>query len=214
MFLSRGVLVGAWCWVVAAPLFVVANVVVGAGWAEPGFDWAFHNVSDLGNVGCGVWDVSRPRYVCSPGHDVMNAAFVVTAVLLVVGLFLVRRLGAVGRGAWWLMASGAVGLGLAGLFPADVDENWHVFGAVLVFVAGNAGLVLAGWGVGGWRGWVTSVSGVVALVAAVLFLRQVGLGVGVGAVERLAVFPLSVWACAAGVDVLVRGRVVAGGEVW
>ncbi|MFC4068476.1 DUF998 domain-containing protein [Actinoplanes subglobosus] len=191
---------------VAAPLFVLVNVVVGLAWADPGFSWAFHNVSDLGNVGCGVWDESRPRYVCSPWHVAMNVGLVVTAVLLLAGLMLTRELGAVGKGAWWLMALGAGGLGLAGVFPADVNENWHVYGAVLVFVCGNAGLVLAGRRIPGWAGWATSGLGVAGLVATVLFMRQDGLGVGVGAVERVAVFPLMVWACVAGSRLLGSRR--------
>jgi hypothetical membrane protein len=205
MNLPRGVLVGAVCWMVAAPLFVVANVVVGWGWAEPGFSWSSHNVSDLGNVGCGVWDVSRPRWVCSPWHDVMNVAFLATAALLVAGLVLTRPVRAVGPVAWWLMALGATGLAMAGWWPADVDENKHVYGAFLVFVCGNAGLVAAGFGLRGRARAITWALGVTGVVATVLFAGQVGPVVGVGGMERVALFPLMAWACGAGVHLWKTG---------
>jgi hypothetical membrane protein len=201
MRFGRLVLVGAVCWVLAVPVWVVAEVVVGFGWDAPGYSWWSYNISDLGNVTCGVWDTSRPRFVCSPWHQVMNVALVVTSVLVLVGLVVTWRLRAVGRVAWWLLACGAAGLGLAGLFPADVNENVHVLGAFLLFVVGNAGLVAAGrrWGV------LASVLGVLGLVATVLFLVWPGLGVGPGVMERLAAYPLWVWACVAGVRLLVLG---------
>jgi hypothetical membrane protein len=206
MRFGRVVLAGAVCWVLAAPVLVVAEVVVGLGWAAPGYSWSSYNISDLGNVTCGVWDASRPRYVCSPWHEVMNVALVVGSVLVLAGLVLAGPLRAVGRVAWVLMGCGAAGLGLAGLFPADVNENVHVLGAFLVFVCGNAGLLLAGRRVGGRSGLVTSGLGVVGLVASGLFLAGLGLGLGVGSMERLAVYPLWVWACVAGVRLWVLSR--------
>jgi hypothetical membrane protein len=210
MRFGRVVLFGAVCWVLAAPVLVVAELVVGFGWGAPGYDWSSYNISDLGNVTCGVWDTSRPRYVCSPWHEAMNVALMVASVLVLVGLVLAGRVRAVGRVAWVLMVCAAAGLGLAGLFPADVNENVHVLGAFLVFVCGNVGLLLAGRGVGGRPGLVTSGLGVVGLVAAGLFLAQRGLGLGLGTMERLAVYPLWVWACVAGVRLWVLGR--SGGE--
>jgi hypothetical membrane protein len=124
MRFGRVVLAGAVCWVLAAPVLVVAEVVVGLGWAAPGYSWSSYNISDLGNVTCGVWDTSRPRYVCSPWYEVMNVALVVASVLVASGLFLAGR----------------------------------------------------------------------------------GLGLGVGSMERLAVYPLWVWACVAGVRLWVLSR--------
>lgn len=179
----------------AAPLFLVANVVVGLGWEAPGFSWAGNNISDLGNVGCGIWDTTRPRYVCSPRHDLMNAAFLLTSALLVAGLVLRWRVWDAGWGRWLTLA-GAAGLGLAGAFPADVDEDMHLLAALLVFFAGNAGLVAVGVAGGDRAALVLGVLGVAGTVA---FLGQWGPVVGVGGMERIAVFPLPLWACYAGV---------------
>ncbi|GIE28208.1 hypothetical protein Ait01nite_012530 [Actinoplanes italicus] len=203
------VLVGAVCWVLAGPVLLVADVVVGLGWPEPGYRWWSYNISDLGNVTCGVWDTSRPRYVCSPWHAAMNVALVVASVLVLAGLVLARRLRAVGPVAWWLLACGAAGLGLAGLFPADVNENVHVLGAFVLFVCGNAGLVAAGRRAGVF----TAGLGVLGALATVLFLSRPGLVLGPGVMERLAAYPLWVWACVAGVRLLVLGAPVRGRNV-
>jgi hypothetical membrane protein len=202
---SPGAPIGALCWAAAAPLFLAANVVVGLAWDDPPFSWANNNISDLGNVTCGVWDTTRPRYVCSPWHDTMNAAFVLTAALLIAGLVLNWRILGQGKAArWgrWLMAFGAAGLGLAGAFPADTNENMHLLGALFVFVCGNAGLLAAGCAhdstLPARLRPVTLMLGVLGTVGSVLFITRQGVGLGLGVMERVAVFPLEIWACYAG----------------
>src|SRR5690606_34895385 len=155
---------------------------------NPPFSWATHNISDLGNVHCGVWDTTRPRYVCSPWHPLMNASFVLTALLLIVGFVLLWLLlcrGAAPRVAPWPVLLAAVGYALAGAYPADVNENLHFLAALLILVLGNIGLPLAAFAPAGTvLGEIrplTLVAAVVALAGSVLFLTQQPLGIGVGA---------------------------------
>jgi hypothetical membrane protein len=211
--LTRPARIGALCWIVAAPLFLIANVVTGLRWRHPAYSWAIHNISDLGNIHCGVWDTSRPRYVCSPWHPVMNAALLITAGLLAAGLVLTGR--ALGRGvvvrlAQSLLALATLGYALAGRYPADVNENAHVLGALLILVFGNLGLLLAGFAPGGTLPGrlrpVTLVAGGTALAGTVLFAAQQGPGIGVGGMERVAVFPFLLWACCLGGVLLVGDR--------
>ncbi|MDG4806711.1 DUF998 domain-containing protein [Micromonospora sp. WMMD1120] len=198
--------VGALCWVAAVPLFLAASLVTGLRWREPTYSWAVHNISDLGNAHCGVWDTTRPRYVCSPWHPLMNAATLATAVLLAAGLLLTWRLlgrGGVVRTAQTLLLAATGGLALVALYPADVDENRHVLGALLIMGVGNVGLLLAGFAprtttLGRWRPLTLS-AGLVALTGTVLFFAQQGLGLGVGGMERVAVLPFPIWACCLGV---------------
>jgi hypothetical membrane protein len=147
MKLSRTTRIGALCWIVAAPLFLTANVVTGLGWHHPPYSWATNNISDLGNVRCGIWDSTRPRYVCSPWHPLMNTSILVTAALLAAGLVLTWR--ALGQGfivrlAQSMLLLSIAGYALAGRFPADINENLHFLGALLVMGMGNIGLPLAG----------------------------------------------------------------------
>ncbi|MET7822708.1 DUF998 domain-containing protein [Micromonospora zamorensis] len=198
--------VGALCWAAAAPIFLVVSLVTGLRWREPTYSWALHNISDLGNARCGVWDTTRPRYVCSPWHPLMNAAMLTTGVLLAAGLLLTWRLlgrGGVVRSAQMLLLVATGGYALAALYPADVDENLHVLGAFLIMGLGNVGLLLAGFApgtttLGRWRP-LTLTAGLIALVGTVLFFAQQGVGIGVGGMERVAVLPFPLWACCLGV---------------
>ncbi|WFE51308.1 DUF998 domain-containing protein [Micromonospora sp. WMMD1155] len=206
MNISRSGRIGALCWVAATPLFLVANLVTGLRWRDPTYSWATHNISDLGNAHCGIWDTSRPRYVCSPWHPLMNAATLTTAVLLAVGILLTWRIlgrGGVVRAAQTLLLLAAGGYALVALHPADVDENRHVLGAVLIMGLGNVGLLLAGFApatttLGRWRR-LTLTAGIIALVGTALFFAQQGVGIGVGGMERVAVLPFPLWACCLGV---------------
>jgi hypothetical membrane protein len=184
----------------AAPIFVVGNAVTALGWDQPPFSLRVHNISDLGNVNCGIWDTSRPRPVCSPWHPLMNVTFVVTGLLIVAGLLLAWS--ALGRGAAVRAAQvsaivGATGYVLAGVYPADVDENLHVLGALFVFVAGNVTMLAAAStsrssSLGPMR-WFALAMGLTGLAATALFLAQVDLGFGVGGMERVAVAPFLLW---------------------
>lgn len=210
MLLTRPAVLGALCWLVAGPLFLAANVMASFGWHNPRYSWATNNISDLGNVHCGVWDTTRPRYVCSPLHGPMNTAVILTGALLAAGILLGWRAVAhaagtravAARAAMVLLLFTAVGYGLAGAFPADVDENQHFLGALLVLLVGNIGLLVAAFATRGRaRAW-TLLTAAVAIAAALLFFDKQPMGIGVGAMERLAVFPLPVWACCAGTGLL------------
>jgi hypothetical membrane protein len=183
--------IGAFCWALASAVLLCAHLVAQAAWTTP-YSWAGNNVSDLGNVHCGPWGDDR-RYVCSPLHGWMNAGLVLTGVLLAVGAVLLER-----RAGRVLLVAGAAGWILAGLVPADVNENVHVLGAVLIFGAGNVGLLVAR------GGYPRRTAGVVGLLAAVLFLSRHYAGPGMGGMERIAAFAAPVWMTVAGVGVFAR----------
>ncbi|MEU2613503.1 DUF998 domain-containing protein [Micromonospora sp. NPDC007271] len=204
---------GSYSWLLAAPLFLAANVITGLAWRHPRFSWATNNISDLGNVTCGSWGTSRPRPVCSPWHGAMNAATVLTGVLLALGVLLTWS--ALGRGvattaARLLTLAAAAGYVLAGAYPADVHENNHVLGAGLIFVLGNAGMIVASLArrspVLRPVRPVSLALGLIGLAGTGLFVAQVDLGLGVGGMERVAVFPLLAWAVVLAVWLLRRAR--------
>lgn len=203
---KRTVRFGAAALALSTVQFYAAHLVVEAAWPRP-YSWLLYNLSDLGNVTCGVWSGSdNPRYVCSPLHVWMNASFVAHGVLVVLGLtftwHLWRKAVATVASRLFLALAG-LGFFLAGLYPADVNENLHVLGAFLIFFLGNLGLMLAErpQNVKGARGprLVSTVLGVIGMVASILFLDHQYLGLGMGGMERLAVLPLQLWFLWAGV---------------
>lgn len=203
--------IGYSAWIAGVVQFFAIHGIAESAWARP-YSWARNNISDLGNAHCALQPDPEPRYVCSPEHGLMNVSFVILGVLLVVGVALTggvlwRRSGSAVV-ARLLLASAGMGFVLAGLAPADVNENQHLLGALFIMAAGNTGLVVAGVGltegVPAPLRWGTSLLGVASITAFGLFLSHHYLGLGMGGMERVAAFPLLFWALAVGVRGLIH----------
>ncbi|MGW7256903.1 DUF998 domain-containing protein [Streptomyces sp. NPDC054834] len=197
--------IGYIAWAAGVAQFFVTQVIVQSAWTRP-YSWARNNISDLGNAHCAMQSEPEPRYICSPEHGLMNASFIALGTLVVVGVVFAGALwrrGVTAIVSRCLLVCAGVGFVMAGLAPADVHENQHVLGALLIMAMGNIGLVLAGVGladdVPGPLRWATSLLGVTAMTAFGLFLSHGYLGLGMGGMERVAAFPLLVWALSAGV---------------
>ncbi|MFJ3159899.1 DUF998 domain-containing protein [Streptomyces kanasensis] len=196
--------------------FFVLHVVVESAWARP-YSWARNDISDLGGAHCALRAEPEPRYVCSPEHALVNASFVALGALLVVGAVLTSgpwRRGAAGAVARCLPVGAGAGFVPAGPAPADVDENQHLLGALLIMGTGNIGLVAAGSGLADdvprALRRVTGLLGVVALAAFGLFLSHRYLGLGRGGMERVATLPILLWTLALAVRGLRRRAPRAG----
>ena len=143
--------------------FVAEAAVIGAWAGQQPYSRRTGYISDLGAVGCGVFD---GRDVCSPAHVLMNASFVVQGIGMMVGALLLSsallctaaRPGArftlvpASRMAWVaaisaraLTAAAGAGTVLVGLVPEDAGSVWHAVGAIMYFAAGGLALVLLGW---------------------------------------------------------------------
>jgi hypothetical membrane protein len=150
-------------------------------------------------VTCGRWDTTRPREVCSPWHAVTNGTFVATGLLVAAGVLLTWSVlghGVATRTAQLLTLGAGTGWVLAGVYPADVNENNH-FLATLLIVVGNLGMIAAALArqpslLGSMRPF-SLVLGAIGITGTVLFFNQVDLGFGVGGLERVAIFPSLVW---------------------
>ncbi|MFH8983486.1 DUF998 domain-containing protein [Streptomyces varsoviensis] len=191
--------------------FFVTHWIVESAWARP-YSWAQNNISDLGNAHCALQPEPEPRYICSPEHGLMNVSFVALGVLFVVGAALTGgvlwRRGRAAAVARLLLAGAGVGFVLAGLAPADANENQHLLGALFIMAAGNIGLGVAGFSLAEHvptpLRWGTSLLGVTALTAFGLFLSHHYLGLGMGGMERVAALPLLFWTLAVGTCGLIR----------
>jgi hypothetical membrane protein len=110
----------------------------------PAFSLLDDRVSDLGNTTCGPW--LTHAFACSPLHDWVNGAFVVTGLSFVLGAVLTwsawprRRLTTAG-----LICAIPAGLGfiLVGLNPENVNVRLHVLGASNLLFS-NVALLLLG----------------------------------------------------------------------
>lgn len=154
-----------------------------------------NTISDLGNSVCGYYS---HRYVCSPLHNVMNISFTLLGITMIAGSILIYQASRKGTAlliGFSFMALAGIGSILVGFFPENTISFLHVIGAGLPFVFGNTALVIFGLylNIPKVLRLYTILSGVLALIASVLFVTQNYIGLGVGGVERLVAYPQTLW---------------------
>ena len=209
---ARRVRVGAVLFVLGTVQFFVAHVVVQRAWPTP-YRWTANYLSDLGAVTCGGLPGDG---VCSPLHAVMNSAFLLQGVLLISGTLLTAAAWtpSTGRRVWQgLVVASGVSWVVVGLAPEDVARTTHAAGALPGFVVSNVALLVAGAStstrvhrVCRRAATVLGVVGVSGFALLAVASRGPDGLVGVGAAERVVVFPLQVWAVVVGVALLSAGR--------
>ncbi|WP_175414051.1 DUF998 domain-containing protein [Agrococcus sp. SGAir0287] len=216
---------------VATTQYLVAEQVVAAAWAPAPYSFGDNYISDLGVPECLVL---ADRVVCSPQWLLMDAAFVLQGLLVVVATWqLAWLLPRVWR--WIATALGVVhgvGMLLVGLFPGSIAEDLggdatraalHGIGATLAIAGGIVWMLVAGIGllVRRWRGvgvlsLVLAGVGAVGLVGLALLPSTPGadLGLGVGGIERLAVYPIIAWLILMGIAAVLVHRGALRQEQW
>lgn len=199
--------------------FFVAHVIVQGAWS-PAYSWSANTISDLGNVGCGRRG-DPERYICSPLHGWMSGSFVVHGILIIAGVWTLHLVGyrlVASRVAAALLTVAGLGWIGVGLAPADVAPGVHFVAAAAGLVCGTVRLVVGAMtgrtasattaepsetarGAVLRRSWC--VQGVVGLAATALFGVGLYLGLGMGGMERVAAFEVTLGTALAGVIILV-----------
>ncbi|GLZ78623.1 hypothetical protein Afil01_34300 [Actinorhabdospora filicis] len=195
----------AYAWILLVLFFVVQAIAQAASTAPYSFTGQF--VSDLGNTACGPWEYFTDGSVveiCSPAHGLVNASFALSGILLAAGTLLAWRSWPARRAvtvAKVLLVVAGTGWVVVSLAPENENLTAHGLGAMMMLAGGSAAMILLGASL---RQWWTLAAGVIAAAATVLTLAQAYLGLGLGVMERLAVFPLLLWAIGTGVTRLRR----------
>lgn len=208
---DRRVAVGGACWALTV-VFFVGQAVAQAASTVPYSLWANY-ISDLGNTACGPFSLgSYHTDVCSPLSGVMNATFIVTGLLTSAGALGTwpawprRRLTTVGL---ILLVLAGAGEALAGFQSENTNLALHTVGALFGIAGANLGVLLLGAGVWRVRPWTAVLSmavGVVGLVSFALTSSAPSMSLGIGMVERVAAYPVTVWMIVVGVYLLRRAR--------
>lgn len=196
------------------PLYIVLEVVVGLQ-ASASYSFADSTISDLGDTRCRGLDT---QLRCSPWHSGMNVGFVYFGCTLALGAVL---FGAVVLGPrpagrmlktsvvlWPISGLGSIGVGL---FPVNEQPQLHTLAALPVFLAQPAALFTLGLALLTRRRRFAHATLAVATLSAVgtagfFTLVLVDGSSGVGAFERLALWPGYLWVCVTAVT-LRRKRV-------
>ncbi|MGA9871080.1 MAG: DUF998 domain-containing protein [Rhodococcus sp. (in: high G+C Gram-positive bacteria)] len=164
----------------AAVQYLVAEAATAFGF--DGYRYVRDTVSELGVP------------ASSPGHLVMNGAFCVSAVTVLVAGKLTARLLSRRRAKVYLGAVVAYSVG--SVLVASVhagDGSAHVLGAILAIGAGNVIAVTVGTGVPTCPRWYSASSvalGAAGFAASILLVAGIG---PVGAVERASIYTFTAW---------------------
>jgi hypothetical membrane protein len=149
--------------------------------------------------------------VCSPLHDVLNGSSILLGLLIALGVILLRPIWPPTRLATIelvLVALYGVGRIIVGIVPEDVNLKLHIVGSA-GFLFGNVGILLVGlacWRSTRWKAIVSVVIGVIGTLGFVLLLAVPQLGIGL--LERLASYPLTLWLVVLGIDVIGFRRIL------
>jgi hypothetical membrane protein len=192
-FTDRYPFVGPAIWILCIQYFIT-QIVVGRAWSIH-YSLAHNTISDLGNTACGLYG---GRFVCSPLHGLMNASFIMLGITMATGSFLIYQEFKENRASlvsFSFMAAAGVGTLMVGLFPENTSSVLHTIGAGLPFFIGNLSLLILGLDL---RVPIalkvyTLLSGLISLIALVLFVTNHNLGLGTGGMERIVAYPQTIW---------------------
>ncbi len=202
----RAVTLGAVFWILTLEFFV-GQAIAQAAWHTP-YSLLTNSISDLGNTACGSWPPGGAHqaaglglgasYVCSPLHSVMNLSFIVTGVLILLGLYLTRSQWPRCRLTAWgmaLLAAAGVGKIIVGLVPENTVILLHLLGALGIPCA-VIGILLLGLATRNTRHSVAVISMAIAAIAVLgTVITKIAAGGihDIGLAERLMDYPTFAW---------------------
>ena len=193
--------VGPISWILSLQYFI-SQVFVAQAWNPP-YSWSLNTISDLGNTQCGQY---HERFICSPHYPLMNASLIILGITIALGSALIYY--GFKRSFWSyigfsMMAIAGVGAWFVGAFPEDTISQLHIVGAAMPFLFGNISLIILGLTleIPRWFKYLTVLSGALALVALLFFLKDEYLIFGLGGMERIVAYPQTLWLIVFGIYV-------------
>ncbi len=189
---------GLACWLVQ-PVYLVVELLVAAA-ASSAYSLRDDTISTLGQVRCILGDGGAVVGVCSSGHAVMNAGFVVFGLLRALGALLLRdhfrpsRWRTAATSLWVLSGIFSAAVGLA---PVDQYPGVHALVATPIFVLQPLAILATVGAVGqGVSAAVRStglMAGALSAIGSLGFGARLGQPTWGGGLERLALWPAYVW---------------------
>jgi hypothetical membrane protein len=144
-------------------------------------------ISDLG-----VWG--------KPSAIIFNSSIFLFGALGLAGAYLLRNDGEFGLLPWILSISSIGAMGVA-LFP-ETTGGFHTTSAFLAFAFGALGAVYCFFITDSIFRYFVLVMGSISLAALVLTGAHVDLGLGIGGIERMILYPVLLWLAALGTVIL------------
>lgn len=160
----------------------------------PTYDWVQHNLSHLGATSCAPITYAYGAVdVCSPAYQWVNASTVIAGLSMIGFAMVAAGIAGFSRWAAMLWTVSGVSTLATGLIPIDKSVEWHLFVATPLLIA----LPLAVLGGSFQLRGVVRISGyfvgAVALIAGIWLLFVSNTLTYSGLLERLVIWPPSIW---------------------
>lgn len=141
---------------------------------------------------------------------IFNASIAIFGILVMAGVLLLSREG-MDKTFSGLLALTGTGALCTGLFTETAGTS-HVIAAVTVFLFGGITAIYSVKVF--WAPWggISLVLGAVSLAALILLAGNIYLGLGFGGMERMAAYPLVLWALGTGGVLMAGGTEKPGGK--
>jgi hypothetical membrane protein len=164
-------------------LFFISNHIAEA--TYPNYSVRSNYLSDLGATG-------------QPTTLLWNSQLFVGAVLWLLGMYFFLRRGGRSRLTWIPYVAAPIGQMVVSLFPENTVLALHTIGALVAFTMGGISALYAFRLTRPPLGYLSSFLGVTSLASLLLFVSGRYLGLGVGGMERMIVYPVTLWLIALG----------------
>jgi hypothetical membrane protein len=151
----------------------------------PGYSVSLNYISDLGAT------CRRTCQIVQPTAVIFNSSIVLLGLLMIIGAYCVRRSFRSRPLTALLMLTGIGALGV-GLFPETTGIIHHIFSAV-VFLFGGLSAIASFQIAKRPMSYLSTLMGLVTLVALALYLSNIFLGLGPGGMERMIAYPALLW---------------------
>jgi hypothetical membrane protein len=179
---------------VGAAQFLVGMLIAEA--LYPGYSISGNYISDLGAYCNGVFPNAGVCVIYQPTSNIFNSSVFLLGLLLVVAAYVFWRPHDMNVFPFLVLLTGIGAMGV-GVFPETNAVAHEITSDVAFLFAGLSAI----WGYRLTRApmaYFSVILGVVNLVAIVLFTANVLLGLGVGGMERMIVYPVIAWALGMG----------------
>jgi len=160
---------------------------------RPGYSVSQEVISRLG-VGENAW--------------VFNTSVILLGLFGIAAGYLLYRVDRVVSTLLLLSSLGAIGVGV---FPMD-NPVPHAISALAAFLFSGLAAIASVRMERGFLGWLWVVLGLISVSSLALFLLDIDLGLGIGGIERMIVYPVMIWLYTFGAFLMINKSVGVKGS--
>lgn len=157
----------------------------------PDYSTSQNYISDLGAT---CKSPSGSCTIVQPSSFIFNSSIIILGILVVISAYYLQRAFTIKVFSSFILIAGLGAIGI-GLFP-ETTGIIHIIDAFITFIFMGFAALMSYRIVRSPLNYFSIILGVLTLVAMLLFITGNNLGLGVGGMERMIVYPMLLWGVA------------------